>query len=92
MRHRYRGDCVHLAMELDKRFFEKRDVEVIAHQPWQFGLFHKNLQGKFVWYPHKGTLMYEANKQTRKVGLFFSHEEVYEQIMKKINEQLPEGW
>ncbi len=81
-----------MALELDRAFFESRGVEVIAHQPWQFGLFHPHLQGKFVWYPRNGTLMYEANKQTRKIGTTFSHEEVYEEITKKINEQLPEGW
>lgn len=79
--------------KVDRAFFEARGFKVIQHEPWAWGFFHDNLSGKFLWYPGRGTLMYQTNpKSGKKVGEFFTNEEVYEQIQRKINESLPEGW
>lgn len=70
---------------LDYEFFKQHDVEVVQHAPWQFGLFHKDLVGKFVWYPERGSLIYEKPEWgIVKVGEFTDSEEVYQEIMKKI--------
>jgi len=34
-------------------------VRVVKHQPWQLGLYHEELEGKMVWYPKSGTLVYQ---------------------------------
>lgn len=90
---------------VDFAFLELHDVKIIKHQPWQLGLFHPDLRGKFVWYPRKGTLMFEwefnGGRQQAKIGQTGDFvaggfemwrdkdatEKVYEQIMKKIQEQ-----
>jgi len=70
---------------LDYDFFAAHDVKVVQHAPWQFGLFHPDLKGKFVWYPARGSLIYEEpDWGVCKIGEFTNSEEVYNQIMKKI--------
>lgn len=71
---------------LDVKFFNGQDVKVVKYQPWQFGLFHPDLKGKMVWYPRKGTLMFEDDNTTYKVGEYLDSEEVYQQIINKINQ------
>jgi len=80
------------AGDLDLTFFEAHDVEVIKHQPWQFSLLHPDLKGKYVWYPKKGTLMFESamapGMATRyKVGEHTDPEKVYAIMQAKINQQ-----
>lgn len=85
---------------VDYKFLEAMGVMVVKHQPWQLGLYKEELQGKFVWYPKKGTLMYQhedafGNMTGGIVGYsgdFLgiekeSTENVYNEIMKKINKQ-----
>jgi len=69
---------------LDYEFFKAHDVTVVQHAPWQFGLFHPDLKGKFVWYPERGSLIYETPGAIIKVGEFTNTEDVYNEIMKKI--------
>lgn len=70
---------------LDYDFFAAHDITVVQHAPWQFGLFHPDLEGKFVWYPKRGSLIYEKQDWgIVKVGEFIDSEEVYHEIMKKI--------
>lgn len=57
------------------------------HQPWQVSLFHPDLPDgyKFVWYPEKGTLMYEQGlKHTCKLGEFTDTEDVIGRIMDRV--------
>jgi hypothetical protein len=74
--------------EMDEGYFEAMGVEVIKHQPWQFSLLHDDLPegSKFVWYPRKGTLMYETENGNVNVGQFLCPEDVVEEINKKINQ------
>ncbi len=44
---------------VDYAFLKAMDIKVVKHQPWQLGLTHPDLKGKYVWYPRKGTLMFE---------------------------------
>lgn len=44
---------------VDFKFLESMGIRYVMHQPWQIGLFHEELTGKFLWYPVKGTLMFE---------------------------------
>lgn len=57
---------------VDFVFLRAMGIKVVFYQPWQLGLFHEELRGKFVWYPKKGTLMFEwefqGEKRTAKVG------------------------
>jgi len=69
---------------LDYEFFAQHEIEVIQHAPWQFGLFHPDIEGKFVWYPERGSLIYEkTNWGVVKLGEFTNSEDVYKEIMKK---------
>ncbi len=85
---------------VDYKFLEAMHVKVVRHQPWQLGLTHPDLKGKFVRYPRKGTLMFEwefqgERKQAKigETGDFKAQEEgeatenVYEVIMQRVNEQ-----
>lgn len=74
---------------LDRKFFTAHDVKVVQYQPWQYGLFHPDLKGKFVWYPQKGTLMFEHKEEDLlyKMGEHKNSEDVYKIIMGKIGEQ-----
>ena len=70
---------------LDYDFFKQHGVEVVQHAPWQFGLFHPDLVGKFVWYPERGSLIYEKPEWgIVKVGEFTDSEEVYAMMMERI--------
>jgi hypothetical protein len=73
---------------MDEGYFAAMDVKVVRHQPWQFSLFHPDLpEGKkFVWYPRKGTLMFETEYGNTNMGSFLNCEDVYQEIMKKVNE------
>lgn len=70
---------------LDYKFFEAMDIKVVQYQPWQFGLFHPDVPGKFVWYPARGSLIYELPDYggNTKIGEFTDSEDVYKEIMKK---------
>jgi len=71
---------------LDYEFFAQMDVKVVQHAPWQFGLFHPDLEGKFVWYPERGSLIYERSQWgVVKVGEFTNSEAVWDEMKKKIN-------
>lgn len=70
---------------LDYEFFKAHDVTVVQHAPWQFGLFHPDIQGKFVWYPERGSLIYEKQDWgIVKVGEFTDSELVWEEMKKKL--------
>jgi hypothetical protein len=70
---------------LDYEFFKQHEVKVVQHAPWQFGLFHPDLDGKFVWYPERGSLIYEkADWGVCKIGEFTNSEDVWEEIKKKL--------
>jgi len=70
---------------LDYAFFASVDVTVVQHAPWQFGLFHPDLEGKFVWYPERGSLIYEKPEWgVCKIGEFTNSEEVWDEIKKKL--------
>ena len=70
---------------IDYEFFAQHDVEVVQHAPWQFGLFHPDIKGKFVWYPERGSLIYEKPEWgIVKVGEFTNSEQVFNEMMKKI--------
>jgi hypothetical protein len=53
---------------VDYTFLIAHDVEVIQHQPWQLGLLHPDLQGKFLWYPSAGTLVFEGEYGFKRIG------------------------
>jgi len=73
---------------LDRDAFREEGIQVIQHQPWQFGLLHPDLSGKFVWYPTKGTLMYEDEPHRgSRVGHFPTTKLVIEQIKRTIDIQ-----
>lgn len=69
---------------LDYEFLKQMGVQIVQHAPWQFGLFHPDMEGKFVWYPERGSLIYEKPWAIVKVGEFTNSEEVWEEIKKKI--------
>ena len=69
---------------LDRDFFASVDVSVVQHAPWQFGLFHPDVEGKFVWYPERGSLIYEKPGAIVKIGEFTNSEEVWDEIKKKL--------
>lgn len=69
---------------LDYEFFASVDVKVVQHAPWQFGLFHPDVEGKFVWYPERGSLIYEKPGAIVKVGEFTNTEQVWDEIKKKL--------
>ncbi len=69
---------------LDYDFFEAHGVEVVQYAPWQFGLFHPDIEGKFIWYPARGSLIYEKPEWgIVKVGEFTDTEDVYNEMCKK---------
>ena len=69
---------------IDYEFFASVDVRIVQHAPWQFGLFHPDVEGKFVWYPERGSLIYEKPGAIVKVGEFTNTEEVWGEIQKKL--------
>ncbi len=77
----------------DRKVLEKAGITIIEHQKGQFGLFHKMLDAeKFVWYPRKGTLMYESKRGIRNMGSYWNPNEVADVIKNIADETLPEGW
>lgn len=56
--------------KVDYNFLKGMGVKIVMYKPWQIGLFCEELQGKFVWYPKAGTLMYDdrENGTLYKVG------------------------
>lgn len=44
--------------KVDFEFLKEMGIKVVMYQPWQIGLFHEEMEGKFIWYPKAGTLMY----------------------------------
>jgi hypothetical protein len=80
---------------VDWEFLKAMGITWVLHQPWQIGLFYPDLKGKFIWYPKKGTLMYQnddvvlgqVSHRIGESGDFPSTttEDVYEEIMKKVN-------
>lgn len=81
-------------MKSTQEFFERNGLKTELYQPWQLGIFHPQLDGKFVWYPEKGTLMREENRAfgITNMGYHDTKESVYETIQKTFNDTLPEGW
>mgnify|MGYP001160176878 CR=1 FL=1 len=90
--------------KVDYKFLKAMGIDVVKYQPWQLGLFFPDLKGKFLWYPRKGTLMFEDGKHGEAGREFYkvgqrgefpagymgdadSTERVYNEIMKKVNEQ-----
>ena len=84
--------------QVDYKFLQAMGIKVAKYQPWQLGLFHPDLTGKFLWYPKKGTLMFEnidrvtiGESGDYPAGMGCpdddSTEKVYNQIMSKVNEQ-----
>lgn len=72
---------------VDYEIFEAYGITHQWHQPWQLGLFHANLPDgyKFVWYPERGTLMYEqGSKNAHKIGEFTDSESVALEIRDRI--------
>lgn len=61
---------------VDFDFLKAMEVEVVEHQPWQLGLFYPDLDGKFVWYPKKGTLMYQREDENGAWSGYKIHESV----------------
>jgi hypothetical protein len=69
---------------LDYKFFEQMGVTVVQHAPWQFGLFYPDIEGKFVWYPERGSLIYEKPGAIVKIGEFTDSEDVWKEMEKKL--------
>lgn len=78
----------------DRSVLAKAGATWKEHQEGQFSILHPHLEGsKFVWYPRKGTLMYEPRPyKAIKLGEGADVHDVVGEIKKKINEKLPEGW
>lgn len=84
----------HYDLGVDYVFLEAHEIEVIKHQPWQLGLLHPDLIGKFLWYPNAGTLVFEGERGFQRIGekgdfpgRKDTTEYVYDQIMRKIIDQ-----
>jgi hypothetical protein len=61
------------------------EVTIVQHAPWQFRLFHPGIGGKFVWYPERGSLIYEKPGAIVKVGEFTNSEDVWKEMKKKLS-------
>lgn len=84
----------HYDIGVDYVFLGMHEVEVIKHQPWQLGLLHPDLIGKFLWYPNAGTLVFEGERGFERIGekgdfpgRKDTTEVVYDEIMRKIIQQ-----
>lgn len=70
---------------IDYEFFASVDVTIVQHAPWQFGLFHPDIVGKHVWYPERGSLIYEKpDWGVCKVGEFTNSEDVWKEMQRKL--------
>lgn len=88
---------------VDYEFLEGNGIKVVKHEPWQLGLFHEELTGKFLWYPSAGTLVFESEdhffSRVGQKGDFLAGghhadeareyvtEDVYEKIMEMVHQQ-----
>lgn len=72
---------------VDFDFLTSMGVTWKFHQPWQLGLFLEEYDGKFVWYPKRGTLMVEPEPhRAKKLGEFVDTEDMYIAIKEYLNE------
>lgn len=70
---------------IDYDFFEQVGVRIKAILPWQFKLEHPDMVGNFVWYPERGSLIYEKPEWgISKVGEFTNSEDIWNEIKKKL--------
>lgn len=88
---------------VDYELLKGMGITVVKHEPWQLGLFHEELEGKVLWYPSGGTLVFEsAEGQFSRIGekgdflaggwearwaREYITEEVYDEIRKLIDMQ-----
>ena len=69
------------------------DAYSLAHkwyQPWQLGLWHEDdtrENGKFVWYPEKGTLMAESDNGIIKLGEWTDCESMCNEVVNYVLSQ-----
>lgn len=71
---------------VDYKFFELHNVTVEKLMPWQFRLTHPDIEGRFMWYPQGGSLVYEKPEWgVSKIGEYTNTEDVYDRMMKKCN-------
>ena len=98
-----RGGDLFYSSKVDREFLKGNHIRFVFHEPWQIGLFHEELSGKFLWYPSKGTLVYESAdgffSRIGEKGDFVAGghdaddardsvtEEVYEKIMEMVHQQ-----
>jgi len=66
--------------ESDVNILEAYGYSFKIHQPWQIGFFHEDIDGKFVWYPKKGTLMREGEHAITKLGEYHDIEDVIKRM------------
>ena len=65
---------------VDYEYLEAVGITYKWHQPWQMGLFVEEFDGKFVWYPERGTLMVE-DSFIKKLGEFTDTEDMHKAII-----------
>lgn len=73
---------------VDVKFLEAMGLKVIVYEFWQVALEYEDLPkgNRFMWYPTTGTLVYEGiHGNTRPSKRFFDSEEVFNEIMKRVN-------
>ena len=78
---------------VDYKFLDAMGITYKLYQPWQLGLFHEEFDGKFMWYPTRGTLMVEYGLKfkgydTQKIGEYHDTETVYNMMMKIVAAKL----
>ena len=70
---------------VDYQFFAAHNVTVTKLMPWQFRLVHPDIDGRFVWYPTSGALIYEKpDWGVAKIGEFTDSEDVWTEMQKKL--------
>ena len=69
---------------LDAKLLEAHDITMKVYQPWQIGLFHPDIEGKFLWYPKKKSLIREEEKYKsfKIVGEYNDTEDIIKAITK----------
>lgn len=69
---------------VDYKFFAAHNVTVTQLMPWQFRLEHPDIEGRFVWYPTSGSLIYEKTDWgVVKIGEYENSEDVYDKMISK---------
>lgn len=58
--------------DADTKLFEQAQCVLIEYAPWQIGIFKDGMMGKFVWYPKKGTLMYQTDPNDHRTAVKFA--------------------